>query len=484
MARGLKKIVRSDDSEFAGSDVVHLNPVESLPRTVGELLQTKREEFGVELREAAGYLNIRYNYLLAIEEGRVDDLPGAAYAMGFVRAYADYLGLNGPAIVERYKDETAELGDDIRLVFPSPLPEGKVPSGTIILVAVISLVLVYAGWAIFAQQNVKFAELVPALPEQFSSLLGSGDAGDVSKTVTGPPTETAAVATKPSAVEAQPPTLPVSPAPAPEAPRMETVAAAGVIAKPVADQPNDRVAATPTVAPPEPASVQTEAAPVVDKPVVVAVHSGRNTVVRSETVAASDAAENVNESRAATPVPAAESSALPNEPNTSISAPAELTSVADSPTAEEMRQVTEPQTTPVVPVDQVDTTTTPAGVAPAETQQVAAIAPLPPEPPAVASAEPRQYGSDDGVSRVTIKARIDSWVQISDPDGTKLLTRVLRAGDSFRVPDKPDLLMETGNAGGLEITVDGSVIPDIGPNGAVRRNVALDADSLKAGTSR
>jgi cytoskeleton protein RodZ len=40
--------------------------------------------------------------------------------------------------------------------------------------------------------------------------------------------------------------------------------------------------------------------------------------------------------------------------------------------------------------------------------------------------------------------------------------------------------MLTGNAGGLEISVDGSVIPDLGPEGSVRRNVAMDAESLKA----
>ena len=65
-----------------------------------------------------------------------------------------------------------------------------------------------------------------------------------------------------------------------------------------------------------------------------------------------------------------------------------------------------------------------------------------------------------------------------------LLTRVLRAGDSYRVPDRPGLLMETGNAGGLEITVDSETIPDLGPKGAVRRGIALDADSLKSGGSR
>ena len=110
--------------------------------------------------------------------------------------------------------------------------------------------------------------------------------------------------------------------------------------------------------------------------------------------------------------------------------------------------------------------------------------PLPPKPPAVASAEPRLFGRENKGSRIMIKARIGSWVQIRDQDGKKLLTRVLRAGDSYLVPNKPGLLMETGNAGGLEITVDSVVIPDIGPIGAVRRNIALDTETLKAGSSR
>ena len=168
-----KKITNPDESKYADSEAKSLNLMDTAPQTVGGLLQIKRQEVGVDLREAAEYLNIRYAYLLAIEEGRVDDLPGAAYAMGFVRAYSDHLGLDGAAIVERYKDETVELGGDVRLVFPSPLPEGKVPNGVIILIGLLVLILVYAAWAILAQQNEKFATLVPALPGKFSSSLGS-----------------------------------------------------------------------------------------------------------------------------------------------------------------------------------------------------------------------------------------------------------------------------------------------------------------------
>jgi cytoskeleton protein RodZ len=51
------------------------------------------------------------------------------------------------------------------------------------------------------------------------------------------------------------------------------------------------------------------------------------------------------------------------------------------------------------------------------------------------------------------------------------------------VPDRPGLSMRTGNAGGLEITVDGAPAPSIGRIGMVRRNVALDAHALRTGSA-
>ena len=483
MARGSKKIVRSDVSDYADSDVVHLNPVESTPQTVGNLLRTKREEFGAELREAAEYLNIRYTYLLAIEEGRIDNLPGAAYAMGFVRTYADYLGLDGPAIVERYKDETAELGDDIRLVFPSPLPEGKVPSGAIILVAVLSLVLVYAGWVFFAQQNVKFAELVPALPEQFSSLLGSDKAAETSGTTSEARTETAPVEPKSAATEVPSASTPVPDQPPADTRTLETAAPTDT-ATAGTGMSNDTATETPDATRPEPAAsvvqapAPAEPAPAREEPNPTAADPGQNTAIRTEaTAAASALTGSVSEPDTEPPLPVPEQNTVPSPPVAALEDTASVT--GSTAVAESTPQAAEPPAPAAASVDQIDTPTTPVEEPPA-----AASVPMPPKPPAVASAEPRQYGSEDADSRVVIKARIDSWVQIRDQDGEKLLTRVLREGDSFRVPDRPGLLMETGNAGGLEITVDGAVIPDIGPKGAVRRDVALDAESLKAGTSR
>src|SRR5271167_2270020 len=91
------------------------------------------------------------------------------------------------------------------------------------------------------------------------------------------------------------------------------------------------------------------------------------------------------------------------------------------------------------------------------------------------------YGIVDGTARIVIRATADSWIQIRSTDQSLLFTRVLKAGESYRVPDRPGVSMRTGNAGGLEITVDGKPAPSIGPNGAIR-NVLLEPQALISGT--
>jgi cytoskeleton protein RodZ len=60
--------------------------------------------------------------------------------------------------------------------------------------------------------------------------------------------------------------------------------------------------------------------------------------------------------------------------------------------------------------------------------------------------------------------------------------RVLKPGETYRVPDRPGLVLRTGNAGGLDITVDGRPVASVGPVGKTR-NVALDPERLVAGTA-
>ena len=73
--------------------------------TVGAELRAARLKRGEDLRSIAAALRIRREQLEALEEGRHDDLPGRAYAIGFVRSYAEFLGLDVSHVVDRFKFE-------------------------------------------------------------------------------------------------------------------------------------------------------------------------------------------------------------------------------------------------------------------------------------------------------------------------------------------------------------------------------------------
>ena len=78
-----------------------------------------------------------------------------------------------------------------------------------------------------------------------------------------------------------------------------------------------------------------------------------------------------------------------------------------------------------------------------------------------------------------LRARAESWVQVQGANNELLLTRMLRTGDSYYAPNRTDLVLMTGNAGAIEIIVDGVELGPLGPIGLVRRNILLDADHLR-----
>jgi cytoskeleton protein RodZ len=80
-----------------------------------------------------------------------------------------------------------------------------------------------------------------------------------------------------------------------------------------------------------------------------------------------------------------------------------------------------------------------------------------------------------------LHAKADTWVEVRNRQGGTLIGRVLRAGETWTVPDQATLFLSTGNAGGLELLVDGTPAPSLGAAGAIRRDVPLDAAQVRAG---
>ena len=84
-------------------------------------------------------------------------------------------------------------------------------------------------------------------------------------------------------------------------------------------------------------------------------------------------------------------------------------------------------------------------------------------------------------SRVVLRATADAWILVKDHSGAVLLNRVLKAGETWPVPPRPDLVLTTGNAGGTDILVDGATTASLGGPGTVRRDMQLDPDQIKDG---
>ena len=75
----------------------------TIVRTFGETLRQARLDKGVSLADAERDTRIRRRYLEALEAEDAASLPPLVYTRGFVRTYAEYLGLNGPAMVEMFQ---------------------------------------------------------------------------------------------------------------------------------------------------------------------------------------------------------------------------------------------------------------------------------------------------------------------------------------------------------------------------------------------
>lgn len=282
---------------------------------VGADLRAARERLGWEIEPIAEHLRIRLAFLVAIEDGRAAELPGNAYAIGFLRSYATALGLDPDEITRRFREEASHVNRKTKLRFPAPVPDRGVPTAVVVLFGVILAVGAYAGWYKFSSTGRPEFEAVQPVPPRL---------------------------------------LPLAEAPKPLAPRE--------IPKPLAE-------ATLTALPVQPFS------------------------------------------------PGSAAAAIPPHP-------------------------------------------------------------LPVVAPAVAL--PGLPGLPEG-TRVVLRARSESWVQVRDPKGPVILNRVLRAGETWPVPPKGQFLLTTGNAGGTEILVDGIVAPALGADGVVRRDLPLDPEPIRDG---
>jgi hypothetical protein len=342
---------------------------------LGRALKRARVGQGYEIAEVAQTLRIRPEYLEALEEGDHARLPGRVYAIGFVRTYANFLGLDSAVAIERFKSEAVTL-DHAHLLPPTPPPEGRVPGGALLFVSLVGAAVLYGGWWVMSAEERRLPDIVAEVPDRLQRLVD----------VVAQARETVAV----------------------RLPRGETSTSVGA---------GTASAAAPLV-PPMPAIVPPPPQPM---------------------------------AQPASPLPVA---SLPQAQSADETESADLADDDES---------SRPEPEPIA--------------------QPAAPSSPPPSIVAVLPATVATPPAEPGIGRIILRAREENWVQVRDGTNAPVMTRVLKPGDTLKVPDRIGLTLMTGNAGGLDILVDGEAVPSLGASGQVRRNVLLDADKLKAGTA-
>ena len=297
--------------------------------TVGELLRRTRLAKKLDLQDIAAYLCIRARFLDALENGNTKELPGDAYAQGFVRSYAAYLGLDANKTVAQYKQEmsgrAAESEEDSERLEESE-NETLAPKPVTLIVSAVALIVIFCIWKGFHTND------------------------------------------------------PVVVVAAPEA----------------------------------------EAVTVLDESYPLPVQ----------------AAENVAETSAETPVPPVPAK-KPEIPAGDENAAAASEDMDAGRTVPAERGISEEQ------VENIHI-----------------------------------YGQRNVNPRLVLVANEAAWIEVRRGE-TVLISRVLNKGDRYQVSRNPEnLFLKTGNAGGLDVFLDGELMPPVGPKGALRTNIPLNPDNF------
>ena len=108
----------------------------------GDKLKRERELRGISLREIADGTKISVRFLQALEEDRIEALPGGLFPRAFVKQYALFLGLDAERSVAEFAEAHGESVPERRTVAPiqasrqRSLPVGHIFLGVIAVAAV------------------------------------------------------------------------------------------------------------------------------------------------------------------------------------------------------------------------------------------------------------------------------------------------------------------------------------------------------------
>jgi len=409
-------------------NVVENNDSSNL-NTIGIVLQTARINKNEDLNEVAKKLRIRQVYLEAIENDQFKILPGNIYVVGFIKSYSKYLGLDSEEIIKRYKSEVSKYKTKEDLKFPAYVPQHGIPGGSILLFGFMIAIVSYSGWYFFSGKNPLTTKQMAGVPGSLTPLVKDKAVTPLFPkigNITLQNNQNEKYITNKGGIESL---------------KSLKKSDKGDNNINLSERRDQEVSAS---------SIQKDDLETLvskmDKPEAL----GSQTTIKKILLPKINIPQKFE--------PKSNPVTL-TEPNIKLNIEAAAGKKL------ELSVNTGDETKKTSTVSEVIVTSNNGSnikISPKPSRKT--------QPPPISS------------SRITIEALADSYIQVRDNNVNRLLTtRLLRKGQRYKVPDRSGLTLITGNAGALRILVDGIIAPEIGPIGAIRRNVILDAIKLKDG---
>ena len=513
---------------------------------VGAVLRAARLRIGAQTSEVAQILRIRLPYVEAIENGQYDDLPGLPYEIGFIRAYARHLGLDEDEIVRRYKVENLNKSRKQELVFPAVASENRIPTITNLVLGLMIIGVVYGVWNFNKEANNSFHEMVATLSnhlsfkKQGSNKISSGKSnnGQVSKKLqasgrlAGGKEELVELGgvifeTKENSSD----NLNIEPNQeqhskiSDENIFMEKISGAKSKAQSLRDDLienspifEDKEKIRPAVVDRASSSSQIQGEKK-DK-ISLEKEEGQTHVGPAEQAGRMSSGEKIevqlfknNETNLEPKLEVVkvienkDSQIKINEGLTETSEEREKSITAIELVNDNAKEVIVGEENKKLEVSNIVAEKIEGSVSIERTNSYSTTNDFKIEekveslgggvqknlsingdqsriePETISHKKKEKLGSSE-LNRVVIIAIGQSWIQIRDDINDKvLMTRLMQIGDRYEVPREDGLQLLTGNAGAIDIFVDGIKVPSIGDIGEVRRRVILDSERLKAGTA-
>ena len=147
--------------------------------TLGNYLREERQKQGKTLKQIAEKTRISRSTLQAIEDDSEDNLPPSSYLRGFLKLYAQELGLKMEDLLERLPEQAEEQGS---LALPEA-PDIETPPKPLLKICISIGIVLLAGiwaWKIFfgiapitQDEPVKIVSPRPEVPEEVSGTAGT-----------------------------------------------------------------------------------------------------------------------------------------------------------------------------------------------------------------------------------------------------------------------------------------------------------------------